>query len=164
MSLLRELLLSPPDGNRRHARAGLTRLRFFLDDRVALCWFLALLCAAIRPAHCLLTACRSPVIGGKSDIINSSEKFVEQNSGLVIEQIRFSELAAKKVVICIVAAAFVIREGNPYSPLLARYGLGELLRVRARVRRDRLHEVLGDAHALLGDLEVLRTIFHPIFS
>ena len=44
MSLLRELLLSPPDGNRRHARAGLTRLRFFLDDRVsALCWFLALL-------------------------------------------------------------------------------------------------------------------------
>ena len=155
MSLLRELLLSPPDGNRRHARAGLTRLRFFLDDRVALCWFLALLCAAIRPAHCLLTACRSPVIGGKSDIINSSEKFVEQNSGLVIEQIRFSELAAKKVVICIVAAAFVIREGNPHSPLLARYDLGELLRVRARIRRDRLHEVLGDAHALLGDLEVL---------
>ena len=97
----------------------------------------------------------TPLVGGKSDIINSSEKSVEQNSGLVIEQIRFSELAAKKVVICIVAAAFVIREGNPYSPLLARYGLGELLRVRARVRRDRLHEVLGDAHALLGDLEVL---------
>ena len=89
------------------------------------------------------------LVGGKSDIINSSEKSVEQNSGLVIEQIRFSELAAKKVVICIVAAAFVIREGNPYSPLLARYCLGEFLRVRARVRRDRLHEVLGDAHALL---------------
>ena len=97
----------------------------------------------------------TPLVGGKSDIINSSEKSVEQNSGLVIEQIRFSELAAKKVVICIVAAAFVIREGNPHSPLLARYDLGELLRVRARIRRDRLHEVLGDAHALLGDLEVL---------
>ena len=97
------------------------------------------------------------MIGGNSDLPvgNSSEKFVEQNSGLVIEQIRFSELAAKKVVICIVAAAFVIREGNPHSPLLARYDLGELLRVRARIRRDRLHEVLGDAHALLGDLEVL---------
>ena len=53
-----------------------------------------------------------------------------------------------------VAAEFGIREGT-YSPLLARYGLGELLRVRACVRRDRLHEVLGDAHALLGDLEVL---------
>ena len=141
MSLLLELLLSPPDGNRRHARAGLTRLRFFLDDRVspsAGSW----LCCVPRSA----CACRSP---GKSDVINSSEKSVEQNSGLVIEQIRFSELAAKKVVICIVAAAFVIREGNPYSPLLARYGLGELLRVRARVRRDGLHEVLGDAHALL---------------
>ena len=27
--------------------------------------------------------------------------------------------------------------------------------MRARVRHDRLHEVLGDAHALLGDLQVL---------
>ena len=40
------------------------------------------------------------MIGGNSDLINSSEKFVEQNSGLVIEQIRVSELAAKKIVIC----------------------------------------------------------------
>ena len=55
MSLLRELLLSPPDGNRRHARAGLTRLRFFLDDRVsALCWFLALRAATTSQG---LTAC-----------------------------------------------------------------------------------------------------------
>ena len=41
----------------------------------------------------------TPLVGGKSDIINSSEKSVEQNSGLVIEQIRVSELAAKKIEI-----------------------------------------------------------------
>ena len=62
MSLLRELLLSPPDGNRRHARAGLTRLRFFLDDRVdALRWFVGswLCCvAAIRPKLTVLTVLR----------------------------------------------------------------------------------------------------------
>ena len=106
------------------------------------------------------SSCPGLVWGAKA----TSFYFVEQNSGLVIEQIRFSELAAKKVVICIVAAAFVIREGNPHSPLLARYDLGELLRVRARIRRDRLHEVLGDAHALLGDLQVLVVPLRAISS
>ena len=60
MSLLRELLLSPPDGNRRHARAGLTRLRFFLDDRVSA----HLLVPGFAVCRVdLLTACLSPVIG-----------------------------------------------------------------------------------------------------
>jgi len=71
MSLLRELLLSRssppnlpdvPDVNRRHARAGLTLLRFFLDDRVdALRWFVGswLCCvAAIRPKLTVLTVLR----------------------------------------------------------------------------------------------------------
>ena len=50
-----------PDVNRRHARAGLTLLRFFLDDRVdALRWFVGswLCCvAAIRPKLTVLTYC-----------------------------------------------------------------------------------------------------------
>ena len=34
--------------------------------------------------------------------------------------------------------------------------------MRARIRRDRLHEVLGDAHALLGDLQVLGVPLPPV--